>query len=364
MSAAAPQPVPGSRVETATLPVVVEGLTHRYPAANPPRSSRRAAPPANADQAAAATAPSGLALDGVSLAIRSGEIFGILGPNGGGKSTLFKILSTMLRPTGGSVNVFGYDVTRDPAFVREQLGVVFQSPSLDIKLTARENLLHQGHLYGLSGTMLRSRIADALARVNLGDRAEELVERFSGGMRRRVELAKALLHQPRLMLLDEPATGLDPNARRELWQQLELLRSRGVTIALTTHLMEEGDRCDRLAILSRGKLVALDTPEKLKSRIGGDVVTIEADAPGDAAAEQLAQSIASRFAPWTAGAEPRVADGHVRLEIANGAEFVGKLSAALPGKFRSITVGRPTLEDVFMHLTGKKLWNEDAPSND
>lgn len=334
--------------------VRVEGLTHRYP---PPRVSRRRSAGASTPGAL----PAGPALDHVSFEIAPGEIFGILGPNGGGKTTLFKILSTMLKPSEGSVSVFGHDVLRQPDLVRQQLGVVFQMPSLDTMLTAQENLTHQGHLYGLHGADLRQRIDEALAGVNLADRATERVERFSGGMRRRVELAKALLHHPRLLLLDEPATGLDPGARRDMRVQLERLREQqGITIALTTHLMEEADHCDRLAILSRGKLVAVDTPANLKSRIGGDVITVEAEGNGDAI-EEFSRQIAQRFGPWAEGSAPTVIDGRIRIEKENGPGFVATLATAFPGKVRSITVGRPTLEDVFMHMTGQRLWEGSEP---
>jgi ABC-2 type transport system ATP-binding protein len=243
--------------------------------------------------------------------------------------------------------------------VREQLGVVFQMPSLDVKLTAQENLLHQGHLYGLSGGDLAGRIERALQSVGLADRRHERVERFSGGMRRRVELAKALLHDPRLMLLDEPSTGLDPGARRDVWDRLEhLRRERGVTIALTTHLMDEADRCDRLAILARGRLVAVDTPANLKARIGGDVVTVEAEDQSPEAVERLAREITQRFAPWPGKSAPAVVDGRIRFEHANGPAFVATLAAAFPGRVRSLSVGRPTLEDVFLQLTGQRLWDE------
>lgn len=344
-------PAPAGAAPAIGPAIHVEALSHRYPAV---RASRRN--PAPSTRAA---------LDNVSFAVAPGEIFGILGPNGGGKTTLFRVLSTMLRPTAGAVSVFGHDVVREPGRVRQQLGVVFQNPSLDIKLTARENLLHQGHLYGLRGAELASRIDDALKRVNLAERQEERVERYSGGMRRRVELAKALLHHPRLLLLDEPATGLDPGARRELWAQLEWLRTRqGVTIALTTHLMDEADRCDRLAILAGGKLRAVDSPAALKAQIGGDVVTLEPEAvagsEAQAVAAALAGEIAQRFAPWPAGAEPRIVDGKIRMERDNGPTFVATLAGAFPGRVRSLAVGRPTLDDVFTKLTGQALSQETA----
>jgi ABC-2 type transport system ATP-binding protein len=321
----------------------VEQLTHRYPPQKPRRSRRGVKPVVHPDRPA---------LDHVSFDIRPGEIFGILGPNGGGKTTLFRIIATLMTPSSGAVRVFGNDVLGQPTRVRQTLGVVFQNPSLDGKLSAAENLMHHGHLYGLRGSDLDRRIGQWLTQFNLADRRDHDVEHFSGGMRRRVELAKALLHEPRLLLLDEPATGLDPGARRDLWNSLERLRrERQVTIVLTTHLMDEADRCDRLAIIHEGKLVAVDTPANLKARIGGDVVT----ASPRGSADDLAKQITARFAPWPAGAQPVVADGEVHIERPDGPRFVAELAAAFPDQLQSIKVGQPTLEDVFLHLTGHTL---------
>ncbi len=221
-----------------------------------------------------------LALANLSFEVRAGEIFGLLGPNGSGKTTLFRILSTLMTPTGGRASIQGFDVARDPNKVRQQIGIVFQARSVDLKLTVAENLKHQGNLYGLSGAHLKSRIDDVLGRVGLLDRKGDFVETLSGGMQRRVELAKGLIHSPSILLLDEPSTGLDPGARRDLWQYLETLRDEeGVAILVTTHLMEEAEHCDRLAILNEGKLVALGSPFELKSQIGGDVVLFETQNP-------------------------------------------------------------------------------------
>lgn len=295
------------------------------------------------------------ALDGIDLEIPAGDIFGILGPNGSGKTTLFRVLSTLLRPTAGRLSVFGYDVIRQAHQVRRQLGVVFQMPGLDLKLTAAENLAYQGRLYGLSDSDLRQRIDALLADVGLADRRDEYVERFSGGMRRRVELAKSMLHRPRLLLLDEPATGLDPGVRRDMWETLRRLRGdHGVTVVLTTHLMEEADQCDQLAILAEGKLVARGGPSELKSRIGGDVICLDPADPTDL--EPLCQSVAGQFGPWPDGSEPVISDGKIHLEHTNGPAFVSTLASALAGRARTISVGKPTLEDVFLHLTGHTLW--------
>jgi len=336
--------------------IQVHDLSHQYPA--PKRSRRDNGRPA----------PRTLALDGVSFQVNPGEVFGILGPNGGGKTTLFRILSTMLRPSAGgdrsagSANIMGHSVLTEPAKVRTQLGVVFQNPSLDGKLTAIENLRHQGRLYGLGGFELSKRIDHWLEYFGLSDRQNEYVERFSGGMRRKLEVAKALLHEPSLLLMDEPATGLDPAARRDLWQKLsELREKKGMTIALTTHLMDEADHCDRLAIICEGKLVAVDTPGNLKARIGGDVVTVEPEAAGNGdGADQLASEITERFGPWDEGAPPTVVDGRVRFEKPDGARVVAEVAAAYPGKIRSLTVGRPTIEDVFLRLTGATLHADDS----
>ena len=249
--------------------VLVENLNHTYPAKRPAKVARQA-------------------LKGVSFTVHEGEIFGLLGPNGGGKSTTFHILSTYFTPTGGSAQLFGHDVVREPEKVRREIGIVFQSPGLDKKLTVRENLTHQGHLYGISGKPLQERIDAILARVGLSDRSHDIVETLSGGLKRRVEVAKGLLHKPKLLLLDEPSTGLDPGARRDLWDYLkELQKTEKMTIVVTTHLMEEAEKCDRVAILHEGSLVALGTPAALKQEIGGDMVSVETADPEGLRAQAL-----------------------------------------------------------------------------
>ncbi len=290
-----------------------------------------------------------VALDGVSFQVRSAELFGLLGPNGSGKTTLFRILSTLMLPSEGRALIQGRDAAKDPNGLRRQIGVVFQAQSVDVKLSAAENLRHQGHLYGLRGAALRGRIQEMLGRVGLADRAHERVETFSGGMQRRVELAKGLLHHPSVLLLDEPTTGLDPGARRDLWQYLRILRDEEhVTVIVTTHLMEEAERCDRLAILNQGKVVALGTPAELKHEIGGDVILLEADDP-----ESLAQRIRARF-----GVEAAVLAGKVRIERENGHRFITDVVEAFPGEIQSVSVSKPTLEDVFIHRTGHRFWTE------
>jgi ABC-2 type transport system ATP-binding protein len=291
------------------------------------------------------------ALNGVSFDVRPAELFGLLGPNGSGKTTLFRILSTLMVPTSGSAVIAGLDAVREPGALRRHIGVVFQAQSVDIKLTAYENLWHQGHLYGLRGSELKTRIEEILARVGLLDRRDDLVETFSGGMQRRIELAKGLLHHPEVLLLDEPTTGLDPGARRDLWQYLQILRDQErVSVIVTTHLMEEAERCDRLAILNEGNLVALGTPEALTREIGGDVILLEASDP-----QSLADRIRTKFQ-----VDATVMDKHVRLEIENGHHFVPEVVEAFPGEIKSLSMSKPTLEDVFIHRTGHRFWNEDA----
>ena len=290
------------------------------------------------------------ALNGVSFDVRPAELFGLLGPNGSGKTTLFRILSTLMIPTAGRALVMGYDAAQEPARLRRQIGVVFQAQSIDPKLTAYENLWHQGHLYGLRGAALKKRAMEILERVGLADRAKERVETFSGGMQRRIELAKGLLHHPAVLLLDEPTTGLDPGARIDLWQYLQILRDHEhVSVLVTTHLMEEAGRCDRLAIMNEGNLVALGTPEELKSEIGGDVIML--DAAHDATS--LAQQIRTRF-----HVETTVLGNQVRIEREEGHRFVPDLVEAFPGEVQAISVSKPALEDVFIHRTGHKFWSE------
>ncbi len=289
-----------------------------------------------------------LALNDVSFTVTRGELFGLLGPNGGGKTTLFKILSTLLVPSGGAAVVFG-DSLAAPDAVRRHLGVVFQHPSLDGKLTVMENLVCHGHLYGLHGAALRQRAEAVLQRLGVAERASDRVETLSGGLQRRTELAKALLHQPPLLLLDEPSTGLDPGARRDFVQYLRQLRvQEGVTIVLTTHYMEEAERCDRIAILHRGSLVSVGTPAELKTRVGGDVVVMQAPDP-----EGLRQKLCERFA-----CEATVVDGTLRVERPRGHEFVRDVVEAFPADITLVTYGKPTLEDVFIHLTGHRFWSE------
>lgn len=309
-------------------------------------------------------APARTALDNVSLLVNRGEVFGVLGPNGSGKSTLFNILCGALAaraPEGelaGSVRMLDLNPAVQSADLRRRIGVVFQNPALDKKLTCRENLELHGMLFGLRGAELRQKSEHWLARLGLGDRASELAEQLSGGLRRRLELAKALLPGPELLLMDEPATGLDPNAVRQYWDiLLELRAEMNLTIVLSTHHMGEADRCDRLLILSGGKQVALGTPGELKMKIGGQVVTIEP------APEMWTGDLEGAVASALGVTPARVSDAHgcpVRFETADPVGAITQLAQLLPGKFRQISVAEPGLDDVFMRLTGKALGEDEA----
>jgi ABC-2 type transport system ATP-binding protein len=291
------------------------------------------------------------ALAGVSFDVPQGEIFGLLGPNGGGKTTLFRILATLLPLQEGRAELLGCSVAAQPDAVRRLIGVTFQSPSLDPKLTVAENLKFHGYLYGLSGARLQERIDLLLGKLGLSDRRADIAQTLSGGLQRRVEIAKSLLHQPRALLLDEPSTGLDPGARHDLWRYLKQLRQEtGVTILATTHIMEEAEHCGRLAILHKGELVALGTPEELRSSIGGDVITIETTN-----ADGLPARIESKF-----GVRPQRIGESLRIERAAGHELIRDLVATFPDEIRAVSLGKPTLEDVFIQRTGHRFWEEEA----
>ncbi len=249
--------------------------------------------------------------------------------------------------TEGRVELLGYDLRRSARAIRPHLGVVFQHPSLDPKLTVYENLRHHGHLYGLSGALLRERIQFVVQRVGLEDRVNDLVETLSGGLQRRLELAKAFLHAPSVLLLDEPSTGLDPGARLDFMAYLEHLRDQeGVSVLLTTHILEEAEHCDRVGILHQGHLVAVGTPDELKERVGGDVVVVQTPDPAG-----LQSQIRERF-----GCEPVIVDGRVRVEMAHGHTFVRDVVEAFAPAIQAVTFSKPTLEDVFIKLTGHRFW--------
>lgn len=287
------------------------------------------------------------ALEDVSFDVEAGEIFGLLGPNGGGKTTLFKLLGTLLPVSEGALAIAGEDVQSRPDAVRAKLGVTFQSPSLDPKLTVWENVVCQGALYGLSGRELSAKGEEMLSSLGVLDRRGDYAEALSGGLKRRVEIAKGLLHGPQILLLDEPSTGLDPGARFDLWTFLDRLRrDQGVTVLVTTHLMEEAERCDRLGLLNAGKLIAVGTPDELRASVGGDCVTVSSNNPDD-----LAKRIDKQF-----GVSAKRIGETLRIEHEDAGAFVQNLYSTLPEMITSVSLGKPTLEDVFMQKTGHRFW--------
>ncbi len=291
-----------------------------------------------------------VALDGLTLAVRPGEILGLLGPNGAGKSTAFRILAGLLRPDSGEVRFRGRALTLHDPSLRRAMGVVFQKGSLDDQLTARENLLIGARLYGLSGDEARSRVARMLELIELGDRAHEKVKGWSGGMRRRLELARALVHRPAILLMDEPTQGLDEASFRRFWAHLQSLRAEaGLTVLLTTHRADEAAECDRLAVLDGGRLVACDTVASFVAMLGGDVVTIDAREP-----EEICAALKERLS-----LDAAVVDGQVHVEAARGHVLIPRVVEAFPpGRLDSVSIRRPNLTDVFLKLTGHSLFGE------
>ena len=293
------------------------------------------------------------AVRGISFEIRKGEVFGLLGPNGAGKTTTIHVIATLLRPTAGRVTVAGHDVVKEASRVREKIGIVFQDPSLDTALTAYENMYIHGLLYGLGGEELKKRIRELLEFVELREHANRLVRNFSGGMRRRLEVARALLHRPELLILDEPTIGLDPHTRARIWDYIrEVQRAEGMTILLTTHYMDEAEElCDRIAIMDRGRIMAEGTAEELKSLIGSDVIIARFDRPA-----------CFRDPPIKECRE--LPDGRVEMVVENAAKALPQLfDAARASGLRIVEVSyrRPTLNEVFLHLTGREL--RDSPSS-
>lgn len=283
------------------------------------------------------------ALANINLTVHEGEIFGILGPNGSGKTTLFRILATLLTPSSGRAQILGMDVLTASHSVRGSIGIVFQKHSLDQKLTVFENLVCYGHLYAMRGRHLKKQAEEVLTRFDLADRATEFVETLSEGLKRRVELAKAFLHRPRVLILDEPTVGLDPRARIEFWKWLEVIHlSESVTILVTTHLMDEAEKCHRLAFLNRGELVAMGSPTTLKELVRGDVITIRThnvDSLYAAVKREIDVSVS-------------VLGSMLRIECQDGHEWIPRLVESFPGQIDEISLARPTLEDVFIHVTG------------
>ncbi|HOI12492.1 MAG TPA: ATP-binding cassette domain-containing protein [Methanoculleus sp.] len=299
------------------------------------------------------------AVSNVSLSIPQGELFGLLGPNGAGKTTLINMLSTMTDPSDGGARVWGFDVVADAHLVRQSIGVVFQDITLDERLTGRENLEIHGRLYGLEGRVRRRRIEDLLALVDLTDRADSLVKTYSGGMLRRLQIARGFVHNPHILFLDEPTLGLDPQTRMHIWEYIKVLtEEEGVTIVLTTHYLEEADHlCDRVAIIDHGEIVAIDTPEALKSQLGGDVITLEVEDPADITRLRALcegngfERVVSR---GSSAVSMAVRDGERKiphaLNLASG--------AGIP--ILSVSLHKPALDDVFLHHTGRTLRDKET----
>jgi ABC-2 type transport system ATP-binding protein len=295
-----------------------------------------------------------LAVDHIDLEVHQGEVFGFLGPNGAGKTTTISMLTTLLKPTEGIARVGGYDIDTQGDDVRNTIGIVFQEQSLDERLTAAENLDFHGVLYHLTKEERAERIPEALELVDLADRADDLVEKFSGGMKRRLEIARGLMHTPKILFLDEPTIGLDPQTRRSMWDHIARLKeSTGITIFMTTHYMEEAEFCDRIAIMDHANIVALDTPDGLKDAVGGDVVTVTS-ADTAAVADYLV----------AAGLEPQTKDGEVRVEVNDGARFIPLLAREFTGSIDGIELRRPTLDDVFLGLTGRTIRESELDAKD
>lgn len=295
------------------------------------------------------------AVDGIDLDVRPGETFGFLGPNGAGKSTTIKMLCTLLEPTDGHALVAGYDVVRQRGLVRQNIGLVFQDPTLDGYLTASQNLRFHAELYGVPKSAVPERMRQVLEMVALWDRKDARVDTFSGGMKRRLEIARGLLHSPRVLFLDEPTVGLDPQTRASIWGYIEDLKQReDITIFLTTHYMDEAEHCDRIAIMDQGKIVVLDTPAALKASVGKDRVQI--GTRDNAASVSL---LKERF-----DLDAEVRDGVVQFSVADGEEFVPQLFAGIDLGIRSVSVSRPSLDDVFMSYTGRTIRDAEQSATD
>ena len=290
------------------------------------------------------------AVDNLNLKIEEGEIFGLLGPNGAGKTTTLLTLTTLIEPTSGTAKVNGFDVVKQSDLVRKSIGIVFQDPSSDEILTGYENLKLHGLLYGMEPSLREKRIKDVLELVDLTDRKNDLVKKYSGGMRRRLELARGLMHHPKILFLDEPTLGLDPQSRTHIWQYIEKLqKEENISVIITTHYMEEVDRlCNRMAIIDAGKIVVLGTPEELKKVIGGDVVTVKTENPNIAAVKKL---------DFVKKIETK--NGLVYLTVTDADKNLSEILQAI-GKVESVEVHKPTLDDVFIHYTGKEIREGEA----
>ena len=295
------------------------------------------------------------AVDGVSFQVNQGEIFGFLGPNGAGKTTTINILCTLLLPTSGRASVCGYDVVKQRNQVRHCIGLVFQDPTLDDYLTGEQNLLFHAYAYNVSREVREKRLKELLTLVDLWDRRKSKVQTYSGGMKRRLEIARGLLHYPRVLFLDEPTLGLDPQTRYLLWEHIRALRQQeNLTIFMTTHYMDEAENCDRIAIIDHGQIVALDTPRNLKDMVGGDVVTLQAE-DNNAAVQELKERYSI---------SAQVQDGMVVFSVPRGEEFIPEFVRGFNNHLLSIGVRRPTLDDVFLKTTGRAIREQGAAPQD
>jgi len=295
------------------------------------------------------------AVKGVSFDVKEGETFGFLGPNGAGKTTTINMLVTIVRPTSGSATLNGYDVSSNPSQVRQSIGIVFQDPSLDERLTAMDNLQFHGLIYNVDKETRNKNIAGMLEMMKLTERKNDIVRTFSGGMKRRLEIARGLIHEPKVLFLDEPTLGLDPQTRNYIWTYIKQLKERtGLTIFLTTHYMDEAENCDRIAIIDNGEIIALDTPENLKKMVGENIITLKTDNNEEAAVE-----IKKRFS-----LESQLKNDELRLEVKDGEKFVPRLIKDTSVTINFISLWKPTLDDVFLKLTGRAIREQGAGAVD
>jgi ABC-2 type transport system ATP-binding protein len=297
-----------------------------------------------------------VAVDALSFAVERGEVFGLLGPNGAGKTTTLSMLSTILKITSGTAVVDGFDVAKQPSEVRRSIGIVFQEPSIDDRLTGRENLEMHANLYAVPGTEKEERIREVLKLVELEDRADSLMRTYSGGMRRRLEIARGLIHHPKVLFLDEPTLGLDPQTRDHIWNYImELSKRENITMVLTTHYMEEADKlCDRIAIIDYGKIIALDEPERLKEGLEGDIITVKTG---------MAEQLSHKLKEMNSVKDMKEREGELKLIVKDGEKFIPRVVeiAANSGiHIESMSIHEPTLEDVFMHYTGREIREEGS----
>jgi ABC-2 type transport system ATP-binding protein len=296
-----------------------------------------------------------VAVDHISFEVKKGEIFGFLGPNGAGKSTTINILSTLLLPSEGTAVINNFDILKDRDNVRKSIGLVFQDPSLDDRLTAEENLRFHAKLYGVPKNEYKKRMEEVLRLVDLWDRKDDIVKTFSGGMRRRLEIARGLIHYPQVLFLDEPTLGLDPQTRSHLWEYiLKLKNEKNMTIFMTTHYMNEAEYCDRIAIIDYGKIVALDTPKNLKKQVGGDIIRISSSEK-----DKIKKEIEEKYKKI-----PKEENGILQFEVIEGEKFLARLFNELEAKIEFIELHKPTLDDVFLSLTGRAIREQEWSSKD